>query len=372
MKPIYLDYASTTPVDDTVLSFAERYFKGVFYNPASTHVAGQEASKAVENARMMCADAIGCEPNEIYFTSGGTEAINLAMKCADFGERRHIVVSAIEHDSVLSCAEYLAHSGYEVDHVMPTADGIITPEALERVIRPDTALVAVMTVNNIVGTIQPIRELAQVAHSVGALFFTDAVQAVNSVDISVKKTGVDMLCVSAHKFYGLKGAGFLYVRRGLKPNTLISGGDQERGVRAGTHNVPAIAGMGAAISAATERRTEYVAHVKEIRDAFVGALKCGRVIASDAPKVDDILSVAFDGINGGRLAVALSMRGVCCSVGSACSAGSATPPKTLVAMGESAGSSVRFSFGRQTTVECAVRAAEIINETALKLSGSNL
>ncbi len=370
MKPIYLDYAATTPVDEKVFSVAERYFKDVFYNPSSTHIAGQEAHKAVETARESCACAIGATADEIHFTSGGTEAVNLAMKCVRLGERRHIVVSAIEHDSVLSCAEYLSDNGYEVDYVKPTADGVITPDALKGVIRADTALVAVMTVNNIVGTIQPIKELAEVAHSAGAMFFTDAVQAVNSVDISVKNTNVDMLCVSAHKFYGLKGAGFLYARRGLKPSPFISGGDRVRGVRSGTYNVPAIVGMGAAIAAASEMKNKfYNPHTEKIARAFIDNLNCGRVIAKNAQRVNDILSVSFDGVNGGRLAVALSMRGVCCSVGSACSAGSATPPRTLVAMGErGAENSVRFSFGRQTTVECAIYAAETVNDVVGKLT----
>ncbi|MDE5593012.1 MAG: aminotransferase class V-fold PLP-dependent enzyme, partial [Clostridiales bacterium] len=210
-----------------------------------------------------------------------------------------------------------------------------------------------------------IKELAAAAHDKGVLFFTDAVQAVNSLEIDVKDWGVDMLAVSGHKFYAPKGVGFLYVKRGVKLNPLTVGGNQEGGLRAGTHNVPAIVAMGEAIQKAKTLRTEYISHVKRVADTFVKTLDCGQIIEC-GNKTDEITSIVFRGksdyIDGGRLTTALSVEGVCCSVGSACSAGSATPPQTLLAMGvEHADSSVRFSFGRNTTIEKARRAAQIVN-----------
>lgn len=360
---IYLDCAAATPVDDDVFAAALPYYKDVFYNPSSMHASGQAAAAAVERAREECATAIGASPSEIYFTSGGTEAINWAMNELPQG-KTHVVVSAIEHDAVLVCAERLKKRGYTVDEVKPDARGIITPEALKNLVREDTGLVCVMAVNNIVGSVQPIKSLARIAHAAGALFFTDAVQAVNSIDINVGDWDVDMLAVSAHKFYSVKGAGFLYVKSGVKTTPLLCGGEQERGLRAGTVDVPAVVAMGAAIKKASAFRNEYNAHARAVKTAFLSALAYGKPVTC-AHNTDDIVSVVFDGINGGRLAVALSCAGVCASVGSACSAGSATPPKTLTEMGvENADCSVRFSFGKCVDVDQARAAASIVNAVA--------
>ncbi|MDE6293990.1 MAG: cysteine desulfurase [Clostridiales bacterium] len=360
-ETIYLDYAATTPVDEEVFAAAKPYYTDIFYNPASGHALGQKANAAIEHARRQCAEAINANPDEIIFTSGGAESINMAL-C---GVQGGLAVSAIEHDTALACAERLSKSGAEVTYIQPNSDGIITPDALNAAITDKTKLACVMTVNNIIGSIQPIKQLAEVVHEKGALFFTDAVQAVNSLDIDVKDLGVDMLAVSGHKFYAPKGVGFLYVKRGVKLNPLIVGGNQEGGVRAGTHNVPAIVAMGEAITKAKAVREQYVAHTKKVADEFIENLDCGKIVLKQN-KTDDIVSVLFCGksgyIDGGRLAVALSVEGVCCSVGSACSAGSATPPQTLLAMGvEHAGSILRFSFGRNTTIEQAQSAANIVN-----------
>ncbi len=366
---IYLDYAATTPVDDDVFEVALPYYKSVFYNPSSAHALGSKASSALEHARIEVAKAINAEPDEIIFTSGGTEAINQAMLCAPVfgGDKNRLAVSAIEHDSVSACAKILKERGVAIDSVMPTHGGIITPDAVKRAVSGKTAMVAVMTVNNQTGAIQPIKELAEIAHESGALFFTDAVQAVNTVGIDVNSSNVDMLCVSGHKFYAPKGVGFLYVKRGIKLRPLISGGAQERDLRAGTQNVPAIVALAAAINKANRVRKEYNAATSAARNAFLSNLSCGKAVEVDSG-ASDIVSVVFDGVNGGRLAVALSMRGVCCSVGSACSAGSATPPPTLVAMGvKNADCAVRFSFGKNTDVEQAIRAAKIVNDTVTAL-----
>lgn len=360
---IYLDYAATTPVDNAAFSAALPYYKKLFYNPSSSHACGQLAAAAVERAREKCAAAINASPSEIYFTSGGTEAVNLAFNCAP--NNKAIAVSAIEHDCATECALRHEKNGGTLTRVMPTADGIITPESLKKAVGQDIGFTCVIAVNNIVGSIQPIKELAAVAHECGLLFFTDAVQAVNCIDIDVKNWGVDMLALSGHKFYAPKGVGMLYVKNGIKPIPMSVGGDQERGVRAGTLDVPAIVAMGVAIEKAVSCSSEYRAHVKRVSEAFLSELKYGTPIEC-GNRADDIVSVSFaeQNINGGRLAVALSLAGVCCSVGSACSAGSATPPPTLVAMGvERPACSVRFSFGRQTTVDQAVKAARIVNRT---------
>lgn len=367
MNPIYLDHAATTPADRDVVAAAMPYYTNTFYNPSSAHILGQRAARAVDCAREKCARAINARPSEIYFTSGGTEAVNLALKGFCYGDKKHVVISGIEHDCALSCVEHLKSTGVAVDFVMPNSVGIITPDALNKVIRDDTALVCVMTVNNITGAIQPVQALAEVAHSHGAKLFTDAVQAINTQSIDVKSGEIDMLAASAHKFYGLKGAGFLYAKTGIKLRPIIGGGEQERGVRGGTQNVPAIVAMGEAIEKAVITRNEYLELVKTVSDEFLRCLRYGRIV-EPPQKTDDIMTIIFDGINGGRLAVALSCAGVCCSVGSACSAGSATPPLTLVNMGvENPDCAVRFSIGRETTVSAVRRAARIVNATVKRL-----
>lgn len=375
MKPIYLDYAATAPTDPEALKAALPYYKNIFFNPSSTHILGQKASTAVERARKQCADAINAYPDEIYFTSGGTESVNWAFTAAD-NTRNKIVVSAIEHDAALSCAESYAKRGFRIEYVKPErydADnnnaGTITPQALEKATDENTSLVCVMTVNNITGNIQPVKALATTAHDRGALFFTDAVQAVNAVDIDVKDSDVDLLAVSGHKFYAPKGVGFLYIKRGVKLPPMLVGGEQERGMRAGTAPVPAIVAMGVAMERAVKNKAENRAHIKSVAQAFTDTLDCGKAIDCGA-RIDDIVSVSFAPLDGGRLAVALSCAGVCCSVGSACSAGSATPPKTLSEMCvPHPECTVRFSFGKTLSVENAVAAAKIVNATVKKLLG---
>ncbi|MCH5351684.1 MAG: cysteine desulfurase [Clostridiales bacterium] len=367
MKPIYLDYAATTPADKFALAAAKPYMTSIYYNPSSMHSLGRRAYAAVERAREKTARAIGALSDEIIFTSCGTEAIQQALLCFPYGERKKVIVSAIEHDSVTACADELIKRGITVEKIMPTFDGIITPEALKNVIDESTALVCVMTVNNQTGAVQPVRELADVAHRHGALFFTDAVQAVCTTDINVASTGVDMLAASAHKFYSLKGSGFLYKKKTVKLNPFIVGGRQEYGLRAGTENVPSIVAMGEAIERAVVDRREFTEQVTAAENAFFSGLTVGKIVTV-ANRAAGISSVVFDGVNGGRLAIALSLAGVCCSVGSACSSGSATPPPTLVAMGvKNPECAVRFSFGKNTTPDEAARAARIVNLTVDKL-----
>lgn len=368
---IYLDYAATTPVDAEVIAAALPYYGSTFFNPSSAHTLGQVAASAVEFARRACEKAINADRGTVRFTSSATEAINQVLKGIEIPEGGKIVISGIEHDAVKACAERLEREGKRVSIVMPDVNGMILPDALEKELKNgDAALVCVMTVNNIVGSIQPIKELAAVAHNRGALFFTDAVQAVNSTEINVKDTDVDMLCVSGHKFYSLKGCGMLYVKNGVKIKPLLDGGNQEHGNRAGTVDVPAVMAFAEALTKAQNNVDSYNAHSKKVKTAFLNELKYG-VFVKTSEQVDDIVSVAYDGVDSGRLAVALSMAGVCCSVGSACSAGSATQPHAIVNMGrKDLGQTVRFSFGKPTTVEQAVAAARIVNETVEKLKGS--
>ncbi|MCM1367467.1 MAG: cysteine desulfurase [Roseburia sp.] len=363
--PIYLDYAATTPVSSAAAAAAAPYYAARFFNPLSAHSLGQKAAAAIELSREKCAAAINARASEIVFTSGGTDAVNKAVTYALDGAKKRIVISAIEHDSVFAVAEHIGKYGYTVDCVSPSADGVITPEALEKAMDGDTALVCVMTVNNITGVIQPISELCAIAHRHGALFFTDAVQAVNSLSINVRETDVDFLAVSGHKFYAPKGVGVLYVRSGIKKALNPFG----YGKHEGTPDVPSVAAIGEAAEIAARAVSENREHAEKIKSAFLGELNCGIEVCNGVAKIPDIVSVTFDGVNGGRLAVALSIAGVCCSVGSACSAGSATPPRALSAMGlKNADSSVRFSFGAQTTADEAVCAARIVNDTVARLT----
>lgn len=371
-NPIYLDYAAATPVDGDAIIAARRYATKIFYNPSSAHFLGQKASFAVERAREQCARAIGADNSEIYFTCGGTEAINWAMRCV-LSQGTRIAVSAIEHDAVIANAELLSSGGGFVDYIKPNVLGTVTAEALEKSIGTDTSLVCVMAVNNITGAIQPIKELCQAAHKHGALFFTDAVQAINGIKIDVKDWDVDLLAVSGHKFYAPKGVGFLYVKKGVKITPLLYGGEQEHNLRAGTIDVPSVVAMGVAIEKAQANVAKYNEYTAAVVDAFESNLAYGETVRCEK-KTADIISRVFyfpnKSIDGGRLAVALSCAGVCCSVGSACSAGSAVPPRTLTEMGVAHPEcSVRFSFGKTTTVFQAERAAKIVNRTVRKLIG---
>lgn len=351
-KFVYMDYAATTPVDEDVFTAMRPYFCDLFFNAVSGHAAGQRAASAVERAREQCATAIGALPQEIYFTSGATEAINWALKCVDFRGRKKIIVSQIEHDAVLACAEKLKNSGMIIEYCPSDKDGIIEPSQLQAMCDADTALVCVMAVNNQVGAIQPIKELSRIAHEHGALFFTDAVQAVNACLLDVKDCGADLLCVSAHKFYAPKGIGFLYVKRGVGISPLLDGGGQEGGLRSGTSNVAAIVGMGKAIQNACMNRENYTAHIKRLSSRFVSGIGCFAKPIMSRNKIPEIVSVEFPGVDADKLVVALSCSGVYCSVGAACSAGSARAPQTLIAMNyKNADSVIRFSMGKYLTVE---------------------
>ena len=273
---VYLDHAATTPCDKHVVEAMLPYFTEEFGNADSQHFYGRETAKAIAEARKSISDLIGCHPNELYFTGSGSEADNWAIKgvaLARQNKGKHIIISAIEHHAILNSAEWLEKHGFRVTKLPVDSTGRVHPEDLEKAIDDETTLVSVMYVNNEVGTIQPIKELAKIAHAHGALFHSDCVQAMPYIRIDVAELGLDLMSMSGHKFYGPKGVGALYIRNGVKPDKLICGGGQERAQRGGTSNTPAIVGMARALEAAVRDMDKNNAHMAELRDHFVERVK---------------------------------------------------------------------------------------------------
>lgn len=359
---VYFDYSATTPLSHEVLRAMTPYFCDTFGNADSVHSFGRDAAYALDEARREVAKAINAKPKEIFFTSGGTESDNWALKGIshanrDRGER--IVVSAIEHAAVLSAADQLQKEGFEVVYLPVTNTGLVTPETLEHVLKEKAAsLVSIMLANNEIGTIQPIENLAAIAHEHGALFHTDAVQAIGSIPVDVKKLNVDALSLSAHKFYGPKGVGALYVKSGTKIDKLIAGGHQEKSMRGGTSPVPQIVGLGKAITLATGNMTENAAKIKKLRDFFVTKVKQELPFAvyngEKELRLPQNANFTFPFTEGDALVMALDIAGIACSSGAACSSGSLEPSHVMKAIGYSdidAKRSVRFSFGKDNTEE---------------------
>ncbi|MCM1306661.1 MAG: cysteine desulfurase [Bacteroides sp.] len=363
MKNIYLDHAATTPLSEKAFEAMKPYFTDVFGNANSQHAFGRDGAKAVADARQTIAECIGAKPSEIYFTSCGTEADNWAIKgvasqLKDKG--KHIVTSAIEHPAIYTTCKQLEKYGYEVTYLPVDGDGFVSPKDLEEAIREDTVLVSIMYANNEIGTIQPIKELCEVAHRHGVLFHTDAVQATGAIRYNVKELGVDMLSMSAHKFYGPKGMGALYVRNGMRIEKLLAGGEQERAHRGGTTNTPGAVGMAVALKDALDNLDETAKYVGSLRDRFV---------AKVIEKIDDIYyngakdtakrlynnaNFSFRYIEGESILFSLDLAGICASSGSACSSGSLEPSRTLLSIGVPVGTahgSIRFTFGKDNTVE---------------------
>lgn len=362
MDRIYFDYAATTPVSKNVLDKMMPYFSQTFGNAHSQHTFGRNAIKGVDEARGQIAKAINCLPNEVYFTGSGTEANNWAVKGAAWARKekgRHIITSKIEHPSVLNSCGWLEKQGYEVSYLPVDADGKVLVSELQKTIRDDTVLVSVMLANNEVGTIQPYKEIAEIVKKhKNCIFHVDAVQAVGSIKVDVKDIGCDLLTLSAHKFYGPKGVGALYIRNGLKIDKLIIGGGQERAMRGGTTNTPAVVGLGQAIEDAVANLDGYAEHCKRLRDHFI------RRVESEIPKVklngsrDERLpnnaNFSFEYIEGESILYRLDMEGIAVSSGSACSSGSLEPSHVLLAMGVDivlGHGSIRFTFGASNTIE---------------------
>ena len=354
---IYADNAATTKLSRTALEAMMPYLQGEYGNPSSLHSAGQRAKEALNAAREKIAALLGCQLQELTFTSGGSEADNQALLTgAALGARKgkkHIVSTAFEHHAVLHTLDKLAREGYEVTLVPVSAEGIVLPEAIEAAIRPDTCLVSVMYANNEIGTIQPIAEIGKICKEHGVLFHTDAVQAVGHVRVSLEN--VDMLSLSAHKFHGPKGAGALYARRGIKLTNVIEGGAQERGRRAGTENVAAIVGMAAALEEAYAQLDERARKMSTLRDRIIeglGEIPHGILNGDREKRLPGSVSFCFEGIEGESLLLYLDDLGICASSGSACTSGSLDPSHVLLALGrphEIAHGSLRLTLSHETT-----------------------
>jgi cysteine desulfurase len=360
---IYLDHAATTPLDPVVLAAMQPYFTELFYNPSSRYAPAEANKRTLEEAREVCAEILNARPGEIIFTSGGSESDNLALKGVLEGWqaqgeiRRHLITTPVEHHAVLHAAKHLEEQGYEVTYLPVDSTGRIDPAEVERAIRPDTALISVMLANNEIGTIQPIAEIGQIARRYGIPFHTDAVQAAGALSLDVETLNVDLLNLSAHKFYGPKGVGLLYVRRGTPFASQIQGGSQERNRRAGTENLPGIIGMAVALRLAYQNVAENNHRLGKLRDKLIkgiresvpGAILTG---AEPANRLPNHASFCFSGIFGETILLSLEERGILCSSGSACAAGSTEPSHVLTALGydeELARTAVRFTLGKTTT-----------------------
>ena len=361
MQPIYLDHAATSPCDPLVVEAMRPYYFDRFGNASSPHSFGRRSRKAVEETREGLASFINADPTEIIFTSGATESNNHAIfgvARALNGKGRHCVISAIEHHSILGPARRLEADGYEISYAMPDAQGTITPHAIEAALRLDTVLVAVGHANNEIGTIQPIAAIGQLTRARGIYFCVDAAQTVGHVPVDVSALNCDLLSLCAHKFYGPQGVGALYARKGVLCEPFLLGGDQERGRRATTQNVPGIVGLGRAIALCPPRMEQDTRAQTVLRDAVIAVvLKNIPSAVLNGPRelrLPNNAHFSFEGINGEDLVAALDLSGIACSVGSACTSGQLEPSHVLKAIGLSdpmALGSLRVSVGRGTTRE---------------------
>lgn len=359
MRRIYFDHNATTPVDPEVLEAMLPYFSAEFGNASSIHSFGQGTRAAVERARSAVAALMGAMASEVAFTSGGTESDNLAIfgiVGAAAGERKHVITTQIEHSAALNPCQVLALRGVDVTFLPVSTAGLVDPGEVRRAIRPETVLITVMHANNEIGTLQPLEEIGRIAAEADVWFHTDAVQSAGKVSLDVNKLGVDLLSISAHKIYGPKGVGALYVRSGTKLEPLLFGGSHERDRRPGTENVPGIVGLGRAAELAKEKLAEDAARVGRLRDKFeqgvLAAVPGAHVNGAGSPRVPNTSNIAFPNVASESLLIALDLKGLACSSGSACSSGAVKPSHVLTAIGlcaDEARSSLRFSLGRHTT-----------------------
>ncbi|MGN0812586.1 MAG: cysteine desulfurase NifS [Candidatus Coproplasma sp.] len=360
-KIVYVDNAATTAMSDTAIAAMQTYYKEVYGNPSSLHTVGQIAKEALDSARAQIASLIGAKPNEIYFTSGGSEADNQAIRSAAYSGalkgKKHIISTAFEHHAVLHTLKKLEKEGFEVTYLDVHSNGLITAEEVQAAIRPDTALVTIMFANNEVGTIQPIREIGAVCKANKITFHTDAVQAVGHLPINVVDDNIDMLSASAHKFHGPKGVGFLYCRTGVRLFNLIEGGAQERNRRGGTENIAGVWGMAAALKEAVEHLPENMAKEAKLRDKLIAGLsriEHSKVNGDLTHRLPGNVNMCFEGIEGESLLLLLDQKGICASSGSACTSGSLDPSHVLLALGlphEVAHGSLRLSLSEWNTEE---------------------
>lgn len=377
MERIYMDNAATTRVTEPVMEAMQPYFCEIFGNPMSIHGFGRESRIAVEKARKQVADAIGAKPNEIYFTGCGTEADNWAVRGTAYARKnkgKHIITSAIEHHAILHTCQQLEQEGFEVTYVPVDEFGVIRMDELERAIRPDTILISVMSANNEIGTIQPIEEIAKLAHAHGILFHTDAVQAIGSIRFDVKAMGIDMLSMSGHKFHSPKGIGALYIRNGVRIQRLMTGGAQERTQRPGTENLASIVGMGKAIELATANIDRHNAQLSAVRDRLIDRILAEipytRLNGHRTQRLPGNCNISFRFIEGESLLLSLDLKGIAASSGSACTSGSLDPSHVLLAIGlphEIAHGSLRLSLSEENTLEQADKVVDALKEIVARL-----
>ena len=375
---IYLDHNATTPPDPTVVDRMAHALREDFGNPSSVHHFGQRAKAALDESRSAVAALIGADPSEVIFTSGGTESDNFAIRgvaeALEPSGRRHLIASAIEHEAVLNTLKALAKRGWRTSLLAVDASGIVSPSALDAAIADDTALVSVMHANNEIGTIQPIAELARIAKARRVLFHTDAIQSAGKIPVNVKELGVDLLSISGHKFYGPKGVGALWVRRGVRLQAPITGGKQERSRRAGTENVAGIVGLGVAAHLARAKMGEEAVRLAALRDrleeGILSAVSGTAVNGARTPRVPNTTNISFDRIEAESLLIALDLAGVAVSTGSACSSGTLEPSHVLKAMGlppHRTQNSIRFSLGAANTEADVDRVIEVLPSIVDKL-----
>ena len=377
MRRIYLDYAATTPTHPEVVKAMLPYFTEVFGNPSSIYSCGQEAKGVLEESRAKVADLIGAQDEEIVFTSGGTEADNFAIKGAAYANENkgnHIVTTSIEHHAVLETCKFLEERGFRVTYLPVDEYGLVAPNNVRKAITNKTILISVMQANNEIGTIEPVAEIGKIAKEAGIYFHTDAVQAAGHIPINVDELGVDLLSMSAHKLYGPKGVGALYIRKGTKLLPFMHGGEQERGRRASTDNVPGIVGFGCAAELAQQEMSEEAEQLIPLRDKLINSLleRIDRTRLNGHPtnRLPNNVNVSVEFVEGESMCLNLDLEGICASTGSACSSLSIEPSHVLLALGlppERAHGSLRFTLGKWTTEEDIDRVLEVLPSVVARL-----
>jgi cysteine desulfurase len=377
VRRVYLDHSATTPVDPEVAELIMTYYTSKFGNPSSIHAFGREAKKGLEDARQQIATLIGAQPEEIVFTSGGTEADNMALIGAALANQKkgnHIITSAVEHHAILDTCKYLEKQGFKLTILPVDEDGLLSVEAVEKALTPETILVSIMHANNEVGTIQPIEEIGKLLQGKGIIFHVDAVQSLGKIPVNVNDLGVNLLTASSHKIYGPKGVGCLYIRKGTRIQSLVHGGSQERKRRSGTENLPGIVGFGKACELAGQRMEADSAMIADLRDRLMKGIfdKIDHVKLNGHPtkRVPTNLNVSFEFIEGESLLLSLDMKGIAGSSGSACTSGSLDPSHVLLSMGichEIAHGSLRLTLGRENTVEDVDYVLEVLPEIVTRL-----
>mgnify|MGYP001068242491 CR=1 FL=1 len=361
MKIRYFDHAATTSVDEEVLNAMIPYFSENYGNPSSLYSIGKENKEVINLARMKIATILNCKVNEIYFTSGGTESDNMIIKGIAFANKRygnHIITSKIEHHAVLNTCEFLERFGFRVTYLTPNSKGIINPADVERAITRNTILISIMYANNEIGTIQPVEKIGEIAKRYGVYFHTDSVQAVGNEKIDIKKSNIEALSISGHKFYGPKGIGIAYINEKINFMTIQDGGHQERDKRGGTENVPGIVGITKALEIANANLTSYNRHLKELRNYYISEIQKRipniKINGDMNSRLSGNANISFSGIDGNKLVEMLAEKGICTSSGSACSAGFVNSSHVLLAIGMPnflAKSALRVTFGKENTID---------------------